>query len=134
MDLAERQPRLHGPAALATNNGAGMNRLIAAANFVHTNMPAGTDYLAPRLAPDDAWDVAAFMVSQPRPQRTGPRQGFPGSPEQAGRYALWAVCRQLRRTAAQIRAVRADPRNVGAAQGGNTGGPDAIRAGPADTR
>jgi len=54
-----------------------MNRLIAAANFVHTNMPAGTDYLAPRLAPDDAWDVAALMVSQPRSQKPGLDKDFP---------------------------------------------------------
>jgi thiosulfate dehydrogenase len=68
-------PPLWGPDSF--NNGAGMNRLIAAANFVHTNMPAGTDYLAPRLAPDDAWDVAAFMVSQPRPQKPGLDKDFP---------------------------------------------------------
>lgn len=59
------------------NNGAGMNRLINAANFIHSNMPAGTDYTAPRLSPEDAWDVAAFIVSQPRPQKPGLNKDFP---------------------------------------------------------
>ena len=53
------------------NNGAGMNRLITAANFVHSNMPEGADYLNPVLSTVDAWDVAAFMVSQPRPIKPG---------------------------------------------------------------
>ena len=112
-------PALWGPDSF--NNGAGMNRLIAAANFVHTNMPAGTDYLAPRLAPDDAWDVAAFMVSQPRPQKPGLDKDFPDllSKPVDTPYGPYA----------DSFAVRADPRNAGAAQGGNTGGPDAIPAG-----
>lgn len=59
------------------NDGAGMNRLITAANFVHSNMPAGADYLNPRLSAEDAWDVAAFVVSQPRPHRQGLAQDYP---------------------------------------------------------
>jgi thiosulfate dehydrogenase len=59
------------------NDGAGMNRLITAANFIRANMPAGTDYLAPQLSDADAWDVAAFIVSQPRPQKADLGKDFP---------------------------------------------------------
>ena len=58
-------------------NGAGMNRLITAANFVHSNMPEGADYLNPVLSTVDAWDVAAFMVSQPRPSNRDSKRIFP---------------------------------------------------------
>jgi thiosulfate dehydrogenase len=59
------------------NDGAGMNRLITAANFIRANMPAGTDYLAPRLSDADAWDVAAYIVSQPRPHKADLGKDFP---------------------------------------------------------
>jgi thiosulfate dehydrogenase len=68
-------PPLWGPDSF--NDGAGMNRLITAANFVHANMPDGTSYDAPRLAPEDAWDVAAFIVSQPRPHKADLERDFP---------------------------------------------------------
>ena len=59
------------------NDGAGMNRLTNAANFAHANMPRGIDYLAPRLSVEDAWDVAAYIVSQPRPHKAGLEKDFP---------------------------------------------------------
>lgn len=59
------------------NDGAGMARLITAANFIHSNMPDGVDYLHPRLSPEEAWDVAALMVSKPRPHRAGLEKDFP---------------------------------------------------------
>jgi thiosulfate dehydrogenase len=59
------------------NDGAGMSRLITAANFIRANMPAGTDYLAPQLSDADAWDVAAFVVSQPRPHKADLAKDFP---------------------------------------------------------
>ncbi|MBG0793570.1 c-type cytochrome [Methylocystis sp. H62] len=59
------------------NDGAGMARLITAANFIHSNMPDGVDYLHPRLSPEEAWDVAALMISKPRPQRAGLDKDFP---------------------------------------------------------
>ncbi len=68
-------PPLWGPDSF--NDGAGMARLIAAANFIHFNMPHGTDYLDPQLSPEQAWDVAAYMVSQPRPQKAGLDKDFP---------------------------------------------------------
>jgi thiosulfate dehydrogenase len=59
------------------NDGAGMNRLITAANFDHFNMPRGSDYLAPRLSVEEAWDVAAYVISQPRPHKSGLDKDFP---------------------------------------------------------
>ena len=60
-------PPLWGPDSF--NDGAGMHRLIASASFIHANMPLGTHYDQPALSVDDAWDVAAYINSQPRPQR-----------------------------------------------------------------
>jgi thiosulfate dehydrogenase len=74
-DLGYLVPPLWGSDSF--NTGAGMNRLITAANFVHSNMPAGADYLNPVLSTRDAWDVAAFVVSQPRPAKPGLETDFP---------------------------------------------------------
>jgi thiosulfate dehydrogenase len=74
-DLGYIVPPLWGPDSF--NNAAGMNRLITAANFVHSNMPQGADYLNPVLSTTDAWDVAAFVVSQPRPHKQGLEKDFP---------------------------------------------------------
>lgn len=60
-------PPLWGPDSY--NDGAGMHRLISSANFIRANMPFGTSYRAPALSVDDAWDVAAYINSQPRPAR-----------------------------------------------------------------
>jgi thiosulfate dehydrogenase len=68
-DLGYMIPPLWGSDSF--NDGAGMARLITIANFVHFNMPHGTDYLDPRLSVEEAWDVAAYVVSQPRPNRPG---------------------------------------------------------------
>jgi len=68
-------PPLWGPDSF--NDGAGMARLTNAANFIHFNMPNGTSYTQPRLTQAEAWDVAAYMISQPRPQRTGLDKDFP---------------------------------------------------------
>jgi thiosulfate dehydrogenase len=51
------------------NDGAGMHRLITSANYIRANMPFGTTYRAPVLSVEDAWDVAAYINSQPRPSR-----------------------------------------------------------------
>ncbi|MQT11380.1 c-type cytochrome [Segnochrobactrum spirostomi] len=59
------------------NDGAGMARLITMANFVHSNMPHGTDYWSPNLKVDEAWDVAAYVLSQPRPKKKGLDKDFP---------------------------------------------------------
>ena len=51
------------------NDGAGMARLINFAGFVKNNMPFGATKAHPVLTNQLAWDVAAFVNSQPRPHR-----------------------------------------------------------------
>lgn len=59
------------------NDGAGLYRLLTAAGFVHNNMPLGTTHEAPALSDEDAYDVAAFVNSQPRPHMAGLDRDFP---------------------------------------------------------
>ena len=59
------------------NDGAGMTRLINAGNFVRNNMPDGTTWQAPALSAADAWDVAAFIDSQPRPYKPQLDRDYP---------------------------------------------------------
>ena len=59
------------------NDGAGMARLITFANFIHFNMPHGTDYVDPQLSVDNAWDIAAFVLSHRRPDLAGLEHDFP---------------------------------------------------------
>ena len=75
VDLGYMMPPLWGPDSF--NDGAGMARLITAANFVHFNMPHGTDYLNPQLSPEEAWDVAAYVLSQGRPHKSGLDHDYP---------------------------------------------------------
>jgi len=75
VDLGYLMPPLWGDDSF--NDGAGMGRLINAANFIHFNMPHGADYLNPQLSPEDAWDVAAYMLSQPRPHKASLDKDFP---------------------------------------------------------
>lgn len=51
------------------NDGAGFYRLSSFAAFVKNNMPFGTNYEKPKLTDEEAWDVAAFVNSQPRPHK-----------------------------------------------------------------
>ncbi len=51
------------------NDGAGLYRLSSFAAFVKNNMPFGTDYHHPKLSNEEAWDVAAFVNSEPRPHK-----------------------------------------------------------------
>jgi thiosulfate dehydrogenase len=68
-------PPVWGPDTF--NNGAGMSRLITMANFVHFNMPHGTDYWSPQVSVEDSWDIAAYVLSQPRPQLADLARDFP---------------------------------------------------------
>jgi thiosulfate dehydrogenase len=74
-DLGYMIPPLWGSDSF--NDGAGMARLITAANFIHFNMPHGADYLHPQLTVEQAWDVAAYVISQPRPRKAGLDKDFP---------------------------------------------------------
>jgi thiosulfate dehydrogenase len=68
-------PPLWGPDSF--NDGAGMNRAITAARFVHANMPFGISFEAPKLSAEDAFDVAAFIVTRPRAQMAGLDADYP---------------------------------------------------------
>ena len=50
------------------NDGAGLYRLSSFAAYVENNMPYNiANHAEPRLTIEEAWDVAAFVNSQPRP-------------------------------------------------------------------
>lgn len=51
------------------NDGAGLYRLSNFAAFVKHNMPLGVTFEQPLLTTEEAWDVAAFINSQPRPHK-----------------------------------------------------------------
>lgn len=53
------------------NTGAGLYRISRFAAYVKDNMPfaATTDHFNPQLTDEEAWDVAAFVNSQPRPAK-----------------------------------------------------------------
>ncbi|HWE51984.1 MAG TPA: c-type cytochrome [Bryobacteraceae bacterium] len=55
-------PPLWGPDSF--NDGAGMHRVLTAAKFIKAKMPLGR----PELTDDEAYDVAGYINSQPRPQ------------------------------------------------------------------
>jgi thiosulfate dehydrogenase len=74
-DLGYVMPPLWGRDTF--NDGAGMARIINLANFIHFNMPHGADYLNPQISVDDAWDIAAFVLSHPRPHLAGIEHDFP---------------------------------------------------------
>ena len=46
-----------------------MAKTAYAASYIHDNMPFGIDYLRPVLTVQQAWDVAAYMISKPHPPR-----------------------------------------------------------------
>lgn len=51
------------------NTGAGLYRLSRFAGYVKENMPFDAHYTHTWLTNEEAWDVAAFVNSQPRPQK-----------------------------------------------------------------
>ena len=51
------------------NNGAGLYRISRFAGYVKYNMPFGVTWQSPQLSDEECWDVAAFVNSQPRPQK-----------------------------------------------------------------
>lgn len=59
------------------NNGAGMARLLFASSFIKTNMPLGAQHGQPQLTDDEAYDVAAFMLSHDRPKKANTERDFP---------------------------------------------------------
>lgn len=51
------------------NDGAGLFRLSRFAGFVKSNMPLGASHNNTQLTDEEAWDVAAFVNSMPRPKK-----------------------------------------------------------------
>lgn len=63
--LVYTYPPLWGPNSY--NQGAGLYRMSRFAGFVRYNMPQGASFLHPQLTDQEAWNVAGFVNSQPRP-------------------------------------------------------------------
>jgi thiosulfate dehydrogenase len=68
-------PPLWGPDSY--NNGAGMNRVLTAAAYAMHNMPFGATFTNPVLTDEEAYDVAAYIVSKIRPQKRDLDKDFP---------------------------------------------------------
>ncbi len=68
-------PPLWGPDSF--NNGAGMNRMLTTTRFIRQNMPLGASHAASVLNDDEAYDVAAFVLSRPRPIKSHLEADFP---------------------------------------------------------
>ena len=59
------------------NDAAGMSRLIKASEFIRANMPLGVSSSNPKLSIDEAYDVASYVLSLPRPNRAGRDKDYP---------------------------------------------------------
>lgn len=64
-------PPVWGPDSY--NNGAGMNRVLTAARFIKARMPLGEA----TLTDDQAYDVSAYINSQPRPIKSNLEEDYP---------------------------------------------------------
>ncbi|MFB2533480.1 c-type cytochrome [Paracoccus sp. p3-h83] len=74
------------------NDGAGMYRVVMAYRYILANMPQGADHENRQLAPDEAFDVAAYINSQPRGEKAGMEADFPDRLRKAPDmpFAPWA--------------------------------------------
>lgn len=68
-------PPLWGPDSY--NHGAGMHRVLTAAQFIKGNMPLGTTADEPLLSDEEAYDVAGYINSFTRPLKLNPENDFP---------------------------------------------------------
>jgi len=71
--VAPAIPALWGPQSFSV--GASMARQSKAASFIWHNMPFG---MGKTLTPQEAYDVAAYVTSQPRPDSPGKEGDWPG--------------------------------------------------------
>ncbi len=55
------------------NDGAGLYRISNFAKYIKYNMPQGVTHLYPQLTDEEAWDVAAFVITQNRPHINTPK-------------------------------------------------------------
>ena len=51
------------------NTGAGLFRISNFAKYIRANMPQGATYDNPLLTEEESWDIAAYVVSMPRPKK-----------------------------------------------------------------
>jgi len=65
--LEWKYPPLYGEHSY--NMGAGLYRLSRFAAYVKANMPYGVSFENPFLTDEEAWDVAAYVNSMPRPTK-----------------------------------------------------------------
>lgn len=66
--ISYEYPPLWGPHSY--NDGAGLYRLSNFAGYVKSNMPFNqATHSNPKLSNEEAWDVAAYVNSQPRPKK-----------------------------------------------------------------
>jgi thiosulfate dehydrogenase len=56
----------------AYNDKAGLYRITFFARYAKYNMPLGASHENPQLTDEEAWDIAAFVNSQPRPTKATP--------------------------------------------------------------
>lgn len=69
-------PPLWGPDSF--NNGAGMHRVITAAEFIKSNMPFGlATYKNPKLTDEEAYHVAGYINSFVRPIKANTEADYP---------------------------------------------------------
>jgi len=59
------------------NNGAGMNRVITAAQFIKANMPFDNTYEELKLTDEEAYDVAGYINQMKRPIKPNLNLDFP---------------------------------------------------------
>ncbi len=72
-------PPVWGPDSY--NTGAGMHRVLSAAGFIRSNMPLGTPWNRPFLTDEQAFDVAGYINSKPRPQKADTDKDWPNKAE-----------------------------------------------------
>lgn len=51
------------------NLGAGLYRISRFAGYIKYNMPQGATFINPQLTDEEAWDIAAYVETQPRPSK-----------------------------------------------------------------
>lgn len=54
------------------NDAAGLYRITPFARYIKYNMPQGVSHAFPLLTDEEAWDVASYVLSQPRPHKEMP--------------------------------------------------------------
>ena len=124
-------PALWGPDSF--NNGAGMNRLLMAMRFIKHNMPQGVTHASTMLTDEEAFDLAGYVVSKPRPVKANLEKDFParwnkpidaafppyvdGMPADQHKYGPFPPLADLARKAAAQRAEERKAREAAAAAG-----------------